>query len=515
MLRHDRIREMMACVLAMALWSGCGDDDNQDGNQNNNQNSNQNNNQNGLCGDDVIDDGEMCDGSTIPEPSCAALGDGYDQGQVSCTGQCTLDLTGCSTCGDSVVEGPEPCDDGDATDFDGCRVCEITEFLVTDGTDPLQDLAIPRLTTAGEIVYAYNATDASGNDSIVWAKLDALGFQVAGPVIVAQDDPAQGIDLDSLAFDSNDSGASVFAWYETRDATRLVLVQRFSPTGTPLDAIPDVVATYSATMVTNYLGASMNANGTYVVAHTRKDPADASSFIAVQRFDNTGAPLGASVEMDHFTGSFNSMDVGIGDTGQVVAVWYADAHITQAGMYLRQVDSQGLFVSDRTLVATRLPNTGHRFADLDVAGDGRAVVAWITSSSENPFDDSFDFQRFDASSMAVGPVIVAGAYTDRFIYTGEVKLTGDGGFVAIWSSVDASYLESPIHVRRFDGGGLDLWETEDIRRRQEEVSIPMLGVASDGRFVVFYGAVNFDDGSIACYAQRFTASGEMLGHLPW
>jgi hypothetical protein len=48
-----------------------------------------------LCGDGSIDAGEACDGSTFLQSSCEGLDMGFIGGELRCTSDCNLDLSGC------------------------------------------------------------------------------------------------------------------------------------------------------------------------------------------------------------------------------------------------------------------------------------------------------------------------------------------------------------------------------------------------------------------------------------
>lgn len=63
------------------------------------------------CGNDVVDDGEQCDGTDLGGETCASLD--YYGGTLACNNDCTRDLTSCQAagrCGDSTINGPEDCE---------------------------------------------------------------------------------------------------------------------------------------------------------------------------------------------------------------------------------------------------------------------------------------------------------------------------------------------------------------------------------------------------------------------
>jgi len=58
-----------------------------------------------YCGDGVIDGGEECDTDQLASNSCAGLG--YTKGTLACSAACEYDTSDCSTCGDGAAEGTD------------------------------------------------------------------------------------------------------------------------------------------------------------------------------------------------------------------------------------------------------------------------------------------------------------------------------------------------------------------------------------------------------------------------
>ena len=73
----------------------------------------------GICGNGVLEDHEMCDGSDFGGKACSDWSS-YEHGELLCTEDCKVDLTMCHTCGNGRVEGPEDCDGEDL----GGETCE-------------------------------------------------------------------------------------------------------------------------------------------------------------------------------------------------------------------------------------------------------------------------------------------------------------------------------------------------------------------------------------------------------
>jgi len=76
-----------------------------------------------LCGNNVVETGEVCDGTNLAGQSCSTQG--FTQGTLSCIGDCrSFNINLCVTnsfCGDGrVSSGEEQCDDGNMINGDGC-----------------------------------------------------------------------------------------------------------------------------------------------------------------------------------------------------------------------------------------------------------------------------------------------------------------------------------------------------------------------------------------------------------
>jgi len=94
-----------------------------------------------LCGDDLLSQGEECDGTLFGGKTCASLG--FASGRLGCE-QCHIDSSRCSFCGNDALNPGEQCDGADL----GGRTCATLGFtggtlactercrLSTDGCDP-------------------------------------------------------------------------------------------------------------------------------------------------------------------------------------------------------------------------------------------------------------------------------------------------------------------------------------------------------------------------------------------
>jgi hypothetical protein len=64
-----------------------------------------------VCGNDMMEGTEMCDGTDVGELSCAD--EGFTHGEIICTDDCLgYSTDGCHVCGNGMLDGPETCDGG-------------------------------------------------------------------------------------------------------------------------------------------------------------------------------------------------------------------------------------------------------------------------------------------------------------------------------------------------------------------------------------------------------------------
>ncbi len=112
-----------------------------------------------ICGDGVLQRGEVCDGAAPAGEDCSTWG--FNSGTLGCTSACTVDTGGCANvercgepgdedgdgaydcddpdcdqvapcpvCGNGAVEAGESCDDGNTTAGDGCDASCAEEIFV-------------------------------------------------------------------------------------------------------------------------------------------------------------------------------------------------------------------------------------------------------------------------------------------------------------------------------------------------------------------------------------------------
>jgi hypothetical protein len=108
-----------------------------------------------ICGNGILEGNEVCDGSNLNGKSCADFG--FNNGYLICTGNCAFNISECyyeknesAICGNNVREGFERCD---GTDM-GSYTCEIMGYQ--SGTATCTNECLPN--TVACIPYDYQLT---------------------------------------------------------------------------------------------------------------------------------------------------------------------------------------------------------------------------------------------------------------------------------------------------------------------------------------------------------------------
>jgi len=84
-----------------------------------------------VCGNDIVEGTEECDGPDLGGMTCEGLGEGFTGGALACAATCQYDRADCATCGNGTVEPTEVCDDGNTVDDLTCSA--DCQYLCTPG----------------------------------------------------------------------------------------------------------------------------------------------------------------------------------------------------------------------------------------------------------------------------------------------------------------------------------------------------------------------------------------------
>jgi len=126
-----------------------------------------------VCGNNVIEDEEVCDLAQVNGETCESLG--YEGGQLGCMLTCdAYNLLGCFICGNEVIDLAEDCE-GEVPEDVTCESLGFQDGFVTCGDDCLYDTSECSVCGDG-IAAGFEACDADGGGTHVHAA--ARGAQV-------------------------------------------------------------------------------------------------------------------------------------------------------------------------------------------------------------------------------------------------------------------------------------------------------------------------------------------------
>jgi hypothetical protein len=144
-----------------------------------------------LCGNNVIDGSEQCDGTELGGATCTSLAQGFTGGTLACAGGCTFDTTACSQ-GPTESDCANALDDDndgatDCADFDCCRATACAATIVQMRAHSDGDLA--KCLSGATITYVgksgvYLQQDTAGPAIYFERGSGAVGLTAGGVVSV-------------------------------------------------------------------------------------------------------------------------------------------------------------------------------------------------------------------------------------------------------------------------------------------------------------------------------------------
>ena len=266
---------------------------------------------------------------------------------------------------------------------------------------------------------------------------------------------------------------------------------------------------------------AMERGGAFVVVWTSDGQDGDRSGIFGQRFDASGAPLGAEFRVNTTTsGAQREPAIGMaGDTGDFIVVWTAAGGSGGGAIHGQRFDASGAPIG-REFPVNSDTTRWHGQPRVAAAADGRFVVAW--SSDLDGDGLGVTARLFDATGKPEGPDFVVNAYTTGWQGRPEVAALPSGEFVVAWQGLDTccyGYCRQgqgcstggEITARRYGVSGRPRGAEIQVNRYttgpQLDVSV---SVSPTGGFVVTWnGAGKHDQAGV--FGRRFDASGTALG----
>jgi len=306
------------------------------------------------------------------------------------------------------------------------------EFLINSPNNNNQaQPSISSLTDGGFVVTWF---DADQNNSIYGQRYDADGAKVGGEFKI---NSVSATSQDEAVITGLNDGGFVATWYSYGQDTS-VFGQVYNESGAKVGT--EFQVNTNTTSYQHEPSISSLTDGGFVVTWSDNDQ-DVS--IYGQRFDNTGATVGAEFQVNTTTDSLQlDSDVTGLNGGGFVVTWSSYGQDGDAyGIYGQLFDDTGTTVGTEFSVNTYTTLYQYQ-SSVTSLSDGGFVVTW-SSKDQDGSDYGIYGQRFDAAGETVGDEFVVNTTVDGAQTSSDVTGLDGGGFVVTWVS------DGEIYGQRF------------------------------------------------------------------
>ncbi|MBD2090066.1 hypothetical protein H6F67_09395 [Microcoleus sp. FACHB-1515] len=223
-------------------------------------------------------------------------------------------------------------------------------------------------------------------------------------------------------------------------------------------------------------------------------PVPDSDGVYAQRFDSSGARLGATILVESFPDATNfGPSIAMDTDGDFVITWSGFRTQTgaQTGVFARRFNSAG--TAQGSTFAVSSGNSSN--PDVAMDADGDFVIAW---TGDDGGSNGIKAQRFSAAGIAQGGEFLVNTKTTNSQNRAAIAMDATGNFAIVWEDSDAG-----IQLQRYSPDGTrqgSEFQVQSIDRNFE--TSPDIAMSPSGEFVVTWQV--FLD---AIYGRAFTADG--------
>lgn len=211
------------------------------------------------------------------------------------------------------------------------------------------------------------------------------------------------------------------------------------------------------------------------------------SLVSLRRFASTGTPVTGEIELGASLGSITSPAVAAVADGESWVVLRSN-DVSTAALFLERYDADGVQIGPSIAVSEN-PNTDPNSPDIDAAGDGSLVVAWIDTLL------GVQLRCFAADGTPRNGELTVDAGVSQV----RLAVALDGAAIVTWRTAGSS----DIRAREFDrtcrpvGAAFTVNSVQDGTQRD-----PDAGISADRFVIVWSGPGAGGDGDGAGVARR-------------
>jgi hypothetical protein len=356
------------------------------------------------------------------------------------------------------------------------------------------------------------ASNGAGNSVVVWAsdRQDGDGWGIYAQLYDASGNPV-GSEFrvngttagDQLSPDvsMNASGEFVVVWQSADGDGTGIFAQRYDASGTALGGEllvnTEELGDQTAPVV------AMAADGSFAVAWQSQGQDGDASGIYAQRFDSSGAALGAELRVNSETADDQTQPaIAMDADGDFVVVWQSQLQDgAGGGIYAQRFDATGIAQGAEFRVNSEIANDqGAPDVAMDAAGN--FVVAWESLNQDGSSWGIFA-QRYDAAGTAQGAEFQVNTLTQNQQRAPSVSMDADGDFVVAWQGRPGSW---DVFGQQFDAAGNPVGAEFQINQASGgNQTAPDVAMDADGDFkAVWTGKTPGDNDGIASRNFLFT-----------
>jgi Ca2+-binding RTX toxin-like protein len=353
-------------------------------------------------------------------------------------------------------------------------------------------------------------------------RYDAAGNRVGGETLI---NVTTALDQYNPSVAARTDGSLAIAWGATSSTgsgsnIQSRVLQETVASGVSSLGKEVMTSTFVAGLHSNPDVAALGDGGHLIVWTSYGGQDGSSGGIYAQRYDASGNSVGGEVRFNTYT--TNQQDdphLAVLKDGSFVAVWQsAWQDSSYLGVTARRFAANGTpFTDDVIATTTTVDNQWH--PSVAALADGGYIILYAVGAATTP-NVSYCFQRYDAAGSRVGGEVQVSApvpyssFPNATIDAPFSKATGlaDGSFVVTWTGTGADGSGTSIQARRYAANGTPLSDATLVNTgtlgHQLAVSAASL---TDGGYLLSWASENGDGSSWGVYAQRYSATGNVIG----
>lgn len=371
------------------------------------------------------------------------------------------------------------------------------ETLVNTTTNNSQNAPSAAALEGGGHVVIWHGNGPGDSDGVFMQRYDASGAALGGEVRV-NTTTANGQSASTVA--ALNGGGYVVAWQSLNQDGSLggIYAQRFDASGAAVGGELRVnTHTDNAQLTPSAAGLS---DGGYVItwssALQESGDAGAEAGIYLQRYDASGAPVGAEVHVNTTEAGTQIVPVvaALGDGGYLV-VWQSADDI-----HSQRYDASGA-PSGGEMIVSAAPSSIERDPAIAVLSDGGYVVVWEATALDGDGEGIYA-QRYDATGAAVGGAFQVNTYTTGLQVNPAITALRDGGYVIAWQSDGQDGSATGTYAQRYDAGDTAVGGEQRINTTTtNSQGNPAIVTLADGSYFIAWSGTGIGD-SLGIFGQR-------------